>query len=91
MLLTTVSSWFQSEKKIRFLTFPSSPCWLVYNVFNGSFAGVITEIFVMSSLIIAIIRFDIKKKNGEKVKQQKGNYEYVKGYGWIPKRTLPQF
>ena len=56
MLLTTVSNWFQSEKKIRFLTFPSSPCWLVYNVLNGSFAGVITEIFVMSSLIIAIIR-----------------------------------
>ena len=69
MLLTTVSNWFQSEKKIRFLTFPSSPCWLVYNVLNGSFAGVITEIFVMSSLIIAIIRFDIKKskKNEEEV------------------------
>lgn len=29
--------------------------------------------------------------NVEKVNQQKGNYEYVKGYGWIPKRTLPQF
>lgn len=63
MLLTTVSNWFQSEKKIRFLTFPSSPCWLVYNILNGSVAGIITEIFVMSSLIIAIIRFDLRKSN----------------------------
>lgn len=62
MLLTTISNWFKSEKKIRFLTFPSSPCWLVYNILNNSVAGIITEIFVMSSLIIAIIRFDIKKK-----------------------------
>ena len=65
MLLTTVSNWFQSEKKIRFLTFPSSPCWLVYNILNASYAGIITEIFVMSSLIIAIIRFDLKKPKFE--------------------------
>jgi hypothetical protein len=61
MLLTTISNWMQSEKKIRFLTFPNSPCWLVYNILNGSVAGIITEIFVMSSLIIAIIRFDLRK------------------------------
>lgn len=61
MLLTTISNWVQSEKKIRFLTFPNSPCWLIYNVLNNSIAGVITEIFVMSSLIIAIIRFDLRK------------------------------
>ncbi len=66
MLLTTISNWFQSEKKIRFLTFPSSPCWLVYNILNASYAGIITEIFVMSSLIIAIIRFDLKKQNKTK-------------------------
>ena len=66
MLLTTVSNWFQSEKKIRFLTFPSSPCWLVYNILNSSYAGIITEVFVMSSLIIAIIRFDLKKQNKTK-------------------------
>lgn len=67
MLLTTVSNWLQSERKIRFLTFPNSPCWLVYNILNNSVAGIITEIFVMSSLIIAIIRYDlIKPKKKEK-------------------------
>lgn len=73
MLLTTVSNWFQSEKKIRFLTFPSSPCWLVYNILNASYAGIITEIFVMSSLIIAIIRFDLKKYNKTKGEVQNVN------------------
>ena len=73
MLLTTVSNWFQSEKKIRFLTFPSSPCWLIYNILNGSVAGIITEIFVMSSLIIAIIRFDLKKRNKTKGEVQNVN------------------
>ena len=73
MLLTTVSNWFQSEKKIRFLTFPSSPCWLVYNILNCSYAGIITEIFVMSSLIIAIIRFDLKKQNKTKGEVQNVN------------------
>ncbi len=66
MLLTTVSNWLQSEKKIRFLTFPNSPCWLIYNILNGSVAGIITEIFVMSSLIIAIIRFDLRKPKNKK-------------------------
>ncbi len=71
MLLTTVSNWLQSERKIRFLTFPNSPCWLVYNILNNSVAGIITEIFVMSSLIIAIIRYDLikpkKKEEAENV------------------------
>lgn len=62
MILTTVSYWLKSERKIRFVTFPSSPCWLIYDFITGSVSGVITEIFVMSSLIIAIIRYDIKKE-----------------------------
>ncbi len=62
MILTTVSYWLKNETKIRLVTFPSSPCWLVYNIITGSFAGLITELVVMSSLIIAIVRYDILKK-----------------------------
>ena len=68
MMLTTVSYWLKNETKIRLVTFPSSPCWLVYNALAGSVAGVITECIVMSSLVIAIIRFDILKK-GKKVNE----------------------
>ncbi len=66
MMLTTVSYWLKNETKIRLVTFPSSPCWLVYNALAGSVAGIITECIVMSSLIIAIIRYDILKKGKTK-------------------------
>ncbi len=62
MILTTVSYWMKSETKIRLITFPSSPCWLIFNIITGSVAGIVTECIVMSSLIIAIIRYDILKK-----------------------------
>ncbi len=62
MVLTTISYWLKNETKIRLVTFPSSPCWLVYNILTGSVAGVLTECVVMSSLIIAIVRYDILKK-----------------------------
>ncbi len=67
MILTTVSYWLKNETKIRLITFPSSPCWLIYNIIVNSTAGIITECVVMTSLIIAIVRYDILKK--EKVKK----------------------
>ena len=67
MILTTVSYWMKNETKIRLITFPSSPCWLVYNIIVKSSAGIRTECIVMTSLIIAIVRYDILKK--EKVKE----------------------
>lgn len=68
MILTTVSYWMKNETKIRLITFPSSPCWLVYNIIVGSVAGIVTECIVMTSLIIAIVRYDILKKE-KKVKK----------------------
>lgn len=62
MILTTISYWMKDETKIRLITFPSSPCWLIYNVFEKSVAGIVTECIVMTSLIIAIVRYDILKK-----------------------------
>ena len=66
LILTTISYWMKNETKIRLITFPSSPCWLVFNIITGSFAGVVTECIVMSSIIIAIIRYDVLKKGGKK-------------------------
>ncbi len=67
MILTTISYWLKNETKIRLVTFPSSPCWLGYNIITGSVAGVVTECIVMTSLLIAIFRYDIlgKRKNNE--------------------------
>ena len=66
MILSTVANWMKSETKIRLITFPSSPCWLVYNITAHSAAGVITECVTMTSLLISIVRYDILHKGAKK-------------------------
>lgn len=63
MSLATVGLWIQNPKITRYVVLPTSPCWLIYNVVNKSISGVLTETFVMVSLFIAIIRFDILKRD----------------------------
>lgn len=58
-IFSTVSLWIKNPKYIRLVMLPSSPCWMIYNFVNMSIAGVMTELFVMSSLIVAMLRFDI--------------------------------
>lgn len=61
MSLATVGLWIKNSKITRYIILPTSPCWLIYNLVNKSISGVLTETFVLSSLLIAIIRFDILK------------------------------
>ena len=39
----------------------SSPLWLIYNITNVAIGGVICEVFNLTSIIIGIIRLDIKR------------------------------
>ncbi len=39
----------------------SSPLWLIYNITNVALGGVICEVFNLTSIIIGIIRLDIKR------------------------------
>ena len=41
----------------------SSVFWIIYNVLSSSAAGIITEVTVLISIIIGIIRLDIKKRH----------------------------
>lgn len=61
MALTTVSLWLTDTRKVRLLSFPASPMWLVYNAYNHSLACTVTEVFIMISMIVAIIRYDVMK------------------------------
>ena len=62
MVISTVALWMQEPKYIRRLTIPVSLSWLVYNAVNGSIAGVCNEIFATTSILIAMFRYDRKKK-----------------------------
>lgn len=59
MLLTTVAFWIKNARIVRFVTMPSSPLWMIYNWVHGSYPGILTEVCVLSSILVAIFRYDV--------------------------------
>lgn len=73
-VVTTVAYGMKNTRVIRFLTLPTSACWLIYNYLSNSSAGVICEAFTLLSIITAIIRIELVeprlKKKAESSKEQ---------------------
>lgn len=61
MCIASVALWMRNSKHTRFIVIFASPCWLIYNIVNHSIPGVLTESFVLISLTISIIRYDLLK------------------------------
>lgn len=59
-LLTTVSYGMKNAKLLRFITLPSCILWIIYNLSVGSFAAALSDLLSLSSLLLAIYKFDIK-------------------------------
>lgn len=66
MVIITVSLRLGSAKAVRFMGLFSSPMWLVYNAFSGSIGAIASEILNLISMVVGIIRFDIKRGKNEK-------------------------
>ncbi len=64
-LLTVLSYKMKDAKAIRKIGLFRSPAWLMYNIFVFSIGGIICEVVTIVSIIIAIIRLDIKKEESE--------------------------
>ncbi|MBE6782890.1 MAG: YgjV family protein [Ruminococcaceae bacterium] len=62
MLMSSVVLWIEQPKINRMFSLPTSTCWLIYNIKEMSIAGIVTEVFVLTSIIIGILRLDIKRK-----------------------------
>lgn len=62
MIIATIALRAGKSKTVRSLGLISSPMWLVYNCFSGSFGAIASEILNLISIIVGIIRLDIKKK-----------------------------
>ena len=60
-ILSTVAMWMKKPSQIRAISFFVGPCWLVYNLVHGAWTGALNEVFAMASILIGIIRYDIKK------------------------------
>ena len=57
------------EKYVRLLIFGNLTSWIIYDFFVKAYLAGISDLFVISSTITAIIRYDIKKE----VKKDEGN------------------
>ena len=56
-LLTTIAYGFKDPHVIRMVNLPSNACWVIYNLVAFSIAGVINDLMVLCSIVIAEIRF----------------------------------
>ena len=63
-MFTTLAFGFKRPKMVRLVTIPSCLLWIVYDLLSNSIAGFLTEIFGLTSIIIAYFRFDRENKNG---------------------------
>ncbi len=58
----TIASYQKSPRAIRFIMLIPRPLWFIYNFSVGSYAGMATEVVILISVIIGIMRFDILGK-----------------------------
>lgn len=59
-LIQTVSLWLKKPFHTRVVCLCSAPLWFVYNMLNMSYAGMVMEAVAAVSIIIGIIRNDLK-------------------------------
>lgn len=61
MVAGTIGFRIPKASTVRSLSLINAPAWLIYNIFNGSIGGSISDSMSMISLIIGKIRLDWKK------------------------------
>lgn len=61
-LLSTLALWMKKPKHIRIISLFVGPCWLIYNLIHGAYTGALNEVLAMASIIIGLIRHDLKEK-----------------------------
>ena len=70
-LLSCIAYGINNPRTIRYLGLPTSMLWITYNSIHISISGVINEMLVTSSIIIAEIRYiNIAKKNKNNIKEK---------------------
>lgn len=69
-VFATLANWQTDTRKLRYLTYPVSVGWLVYNIVNHSVAGMCNEIFTIVSLTVGVVRYDILKKSPKKTDEK---------------------
>ena len=59
--LVTVSLWVKSPKLTRLMTLPVCMAFIIYDVFVGSYAGILNETISLISITVAFFRKDLRE------------------------------
>jgi len=62
VLLHTSAFWIDDEKTIRRVSLLGSPFWFAYNLISGAFGSCIGDLLSMVSILVAMFRYDFKRK-----------------------------
>jgi hypothetical protein len=65
MFVTNIGFACKDAKTVRKLSLVSCPPWLAYNIFNFVIGGMICDVLNMVSIIIGMLRHDIRRKNND--------------------------
>ena len=69
-LISSVAMGIDNTKIIRILTLINTPCWLVYDAFVFSISDICSDVIIITSTLVALIRIDVigarRKKNEKK-------------------------
>ncbi len=57
-----IAVWQKNPRLIRFLMLLPRPLWFIYNLIVGSYAGMVTEVLILISVLTSIIRFDVLRR-----------------------------
>lgn len=68
-VLSTIAYGNKNTTIVRSIVFVTCSCWLVYNLFVGSYTGFLCEAFSLASLVAGIVRLDILPRIKQHVRQ----------------------
>jgi hypothetical protein len=71
VLFHTGAFWISNEKTVRRLSLIGSPFWLAYNLISKAYGSSIGDVLSMISIIIAMFRYDFRKKEASKEENDK--------------------
>lgn len=63
MTTGTLAFWMKDTHRIRRIALISPVSWLAYNTISGSYPGMVVEVMILMSIILAMLRFDLHKKS----------------------------
>ena len=69
-VIITIACGIKDPKRVKYFYFFGSVCWLIYDCFFFTLGGIITEVFTISSIIIATVQLIRAKKKETKAEEQ---------------------